>query len=117
MRAMMTAKGVRQLALSLPETSERETWGEATFRVKEKIFVTIGPDGKAAGVKASKEDQQHLVKSDPETFSVSHYTGRFGWVTVQLARVAREEMRNLIINAWRRTAPKKTVAAYDAKKK
>jgi hypothetical protein len=112
--AKTTASFVRKTALSLPEAEEKETWGEATFRVKDKMFATLGADGKQAGVKASMENQSRLVARDPETFSVSHYTGRFGWVTVQLARVDRDEMRDLLVDGWRRTAPKKLVAAYDA---
>ncbi|HET7232882.1 MAG TPA: MmcQ/YjbR family DNA-binding protein [Longimicrobium sp.] len=105
---------MRKIALSLPEAEEKETWGEATFRVRDKIFTVLGETGKSAGVKASKEDQALLIASDPETFSVSEYVGRFGWVTVQLARVDAKTMEALIIDAWRRTAPKRTVKEYDA---
>lgn len=44
----MTAEELRRLALSLPEAVERETWGEATFRLHDKIFVTLSPDGLVA---------------------------------------------------------------------
>jgi hypothetical protein len=114
---MMTAKEVRQAALALPETKEQETWGEATFRVKDKIFVTLAADGKSAGVKSDKTNQALLVKADPETFSISHYVGRFGWVTVRLDRVRKAVMRDMIVDSWRRTAPKRTVAAFDVKQK
>jgi len=112
---MTTANEVRRIALSLPETEERETWGEPTFRTKNKIFVTLSADGKTAGVKARKEHQTSIIASDPTTFSVAPYVGRFGWVTVELKRVGRQAMRILIVDAWRRTAPKRTVATYDAK--
>ncbi len=103
---MMTAEDVRRLALSLPEVEERPTWGEATFRVRNKIFVLLSANGQQAGVKASPEDQDALIRMDPETFAVAHYTGRFGWVTVQLASVDPTDMRQLVTEAWRRTAPK-----------
>jgi len=110
----MTADDVRQVALSLPEAEERETWGEATFRVRDKIFVMLGPDGRRAGVKASLDDQAGLVEAEPETFSVASYTGRFGWVTVDLVTVNPDLMRRLVVAAWRRTAPKRLAAAHDA---
>jgi len=50
------------------------------------------------------------VASEPETFSVSHYTGRFGWTTVRLAGIAEPHLRDLLENAWRQTAPKRLVA-------
>jgi hypothetical protein len=107
------ADEVRRIALSLPGAEERETWGEATFRVRDKIFVTLSADGRTAGVKASLDDQAGLIAQDPETFSISHYVGRYGWVTVQLDSVEPALMRKLIVDAWRRTAPKRMVSSYE----
>ena len=105
---------LRQMAMALPDVTEKVTWDvDITFRVRDKIFVIMGPDGDGASVKASLEAQQALVSSDPETFSVSAYVGRYGWTSVNLARVDSEEMRELIEEAWRRTAPKKLVAEFD----
>jgi hypothetical protein len=104
---------LRQLALSLPEVEERETWGEATFRVRDRIFVMMGPDGRGASVKATLDDQAALVGAAPETYSVSAYTGRFGWVSVRLETAGPEVLRRLVVDAWRRTAPKRLVAAHD----
>jgi len=38
----------------MPDAEERETWGEATFRVKDLIFAMGSPDGEFASVKAKK---------------------------------------------------------------
>ena len=42
------------------------------------------------------------------------YVGRYGWITVRLAGVDADELRELAIEAWRRTAPKRDVKAFDA---
>ena len=42
------------------------------------------------------------------------YVGRYGWVQVQLSNVDENELRELLIEAWRRTAPKRLVKDYDA---
>jgi hypothetical protein len=112
---MMSADEVRRIALSLPSAEERETWGEATFRVRDKIFVSLSVDGRTAGVKASLDDQAGLIALDPDTFSISHYVGRFGWVTVKLDPVDPALMRKLIVDAWRRTAPKRLASSYEGK--
>ena len=83
----VTFAQLRRMCLSLPEVEERETWGEATFRVRDKIFVMGAPDGKVVSIKASLDDQAGLVAMDPSVFAVSAYTGRFGWVNVKLAKV------------------------------
>ena len=99
----------RRLCLALPEVEERETWGEATFRVKNKIFAMGSPGGGQVSVKASLDDQAGLVEMDAKTFAVSAYTGRFGWVTVRLAGVGNELAERLVRNAWERTAPRRLV--------
>ena len=41
------------------------------------------------------------------------YVGRFGWVSADLERADAAVLRDVIEGAWRRTAPKATVAAFD----
>jgi hypothetical protein len=62
-------------------------------------------------IKASLDDQATLVGLDPETFAPSAYTGRFGWVTVQLGRVSEAMLAELLRTAWRRTAPKRLASS------
>jgi hypothetical protein len=99
----------RRLCLALPQVEERETWGEPTFRVHDKIFAMASPDGLMVSLKASLDDQAGLVAMDPKTFSVSAYTGRFGWVSVRLAGVGKDLAERLVRNAWERTAPRRLV--------
>ena len=104
---MPTFDDVRRIALSLPEAEERITWDvDITFRVRDKIFAMGGPDGTHVSLKASPDHQAELVDLDPDTFSPSAYVGRFGWVTVDLARVDELLLEDLLREAWRRTAPK-----------
>lgn len=103
----------RMMCLSLPEAEERETWGDATFRVRDRIFAMGSPDGAFVSVKASLDDQSGLVEMDPKTFAPSAYTGRYGWVRVRLAGVGAELALQLVTNAWKRTAPRRLVASIE----
>jgi hypothetical protein len=109
----VTGEEFRAAALALPDAVEKETWGEATFRVREKIFAMMDPDGGGASVKAGLEDQAELIAGDPETFRPASHVGRYGWVAVTLARADAAEITELLAEAWRRTAPKKLVRGYD----
>ena len=109
----MTGDEFRRAALSFPEAVEKETWGHPTFRVRDKMFATVSTEGDSASVKASREAQAALVGSEPETFSVPAYVGQHGWVGIRLERVDPEEAAELLDEAWRATAPKRVVAAYD----
>ena len=97
----------RRMCLSLPEAEEVETWGEATFRVRGRIFAMGAPEGSSVSVKASLDDQAGLVAMDPKTFAVSAYTGRFGWVSVRLGGLGPQLGERLVRNAWERTAPRR----------
>jgi hypothetical protein len=109
----VTFDQLRRLCLSLPEAEERETWGEATFRIRDRIFAMGSPDGQFVSVKASLDDQSGLIAMNSKTFAASAYTGRFGWVRVRLAGVGSELGLRLVTNAWKRTAPRRLVADFE----
>jgi hypothetical protein len=50
---------------------------------------------------------------DPDTFFVPPYVGTSGWVGVRIRSVDRDELLELVIEAWRLTAPKRLVRAFD----
>lgn len=105
---------VRRIALSLPLTEEVEAWGNATFRVRNKMFVILRADERTASVKASPEEQAALLSEAPDTFSEASYVGRFGWVTARLDRVDESLLEELITDAWMSTAPKRLVKEWEA---
>jgi hypothetical protein len=109
----MRASTVRSFALSLPEAEERETWENATFRVRNKIFVMFDEKERRLWVKSTHDEQQALISMDPDTYFFPSYVGSKGWVGVVVARADRGELEELITEAWRLTAPKRVVAAFD----
>ena len=109
----MQARTVRKIALSLPETEERETWETATFRVRNKIFVMFSDRERELWIKSDLDEQRALTQMDPETFFVPPYVGPSGWVGVRIRTVDRDELHELVTEAWRLTAPKRLVAAFD----
>jgi hypothetical protein len=109
----MNGDAARRLALSFPEAEERETWGHPTFRVRDKMFMALAADGRSASVKATREAQAALVGSEPDTFSIPAYVGVHGWVGIALERVDAQEMAELVEDAWRLTARKRAVRAFD----
>src|SRR3954454_22308043 len=110
----MDAEELRAYALALPEAEERETWGHPTFRVRDKMFLTLADDGSAGTVKATLADQAELVAQDPQTWSVPADVGRDGGVVFVTARAEREDLEPLVLEAWRATAPKRLVKSFDA---
>jgi len=103
---MPTFDDVRSISLALPEVEEHVTWGtDVNFRVRNKMFVIGGDEGDHVSIKSNLTTQADLIDLDPETFASAAYVGRFGWVTVNLGRVDRALLENLLRDAWRSTAP------------
>ncbi len=109
----MQKNTVRKLALALPETIEQETWGTPTFRIRKKIFAMFAEEQREVWVKSTHDEQRALTQMAPETFFVPPYVGPSGWVGVHVRTVDRDEMRELLTEAWRLTAPKRLLAAFD----
>ena len=109
----MRAATVRSFALSLPEAEERETWETATFRVRNKIYVMFDEKERHLWIKSTHDEQQALIAMDPEAFFVPSYVGSKGWIGVVVSKADRGEVEDLIREAWRMTAPKRLVAAFD----
>jgi len=113
---MRSADELRSFVLELPDVEERETWGHPIFRIRGKMFLTLADDGTSATVKASRDEQASLLEADPDTFTFPAYVGRHGWVQVRLARADDAQLRELVVEAWRQTAPKRVVADFDARR-
>ena len=110
----MTPDEFRALALGLPEASERSHMDHPDFRVRGKIFATLGPDGSWGMVKLTPDQQEPLVLADPATFApASGAWGRRGATIVQLRRAPRSVVRDALRDAWRNTAPKRLLQEHD----
>lgn len=109
----MQARTVRKVAMALPEAEERETWGTPTFRVRSKIFAMFAEGGSEVWIKSTHDEQRALIAMDPGIYFHPAYVGPSGWVGVRYGKADRAEIEELLIEAWRMTAPKRLVAAFD----
>lgn len=102
---------LRPICLSLPEAYEEETWGDATFRVRKKIFCMAGghdPTRPSVSLKATREDQQALL-AQGEPYFLPAYVGSKGWIGVELGsrKLDWTEVEELITESYRIIAPKR----------
>lgn len=110
---------LRQICLVLPEASEKEAWGDPTWRVRDRIFAmqkgNFEGGRPSVWLKAAEGAQAALVGSDPDRFFVPPYVGHKGWVGVHLdgRRVDWDELADLVEESYRLVAPKRLVARLD----
>lgn len=105
---MTTAAGMRKIALSLPEVEERSHFEKPDFRVCNKIFAGLSRDGRRANVKLTPELQALILDAKPDAyFPAEGGWGRSGWTYVELAEVEVDELKELVLEAYRIVAPKR----------
>lgn len=111
---------LRKVCFSLPEVTEKEAWGEPTFRVRDKLFAMFATDHHHDGniavwCKAAMGMQEVLIDADPERFFKPPYVGPKGWIGIRLdGKVDWDEVHALLAESWRMTAPPKLAATLPA---
>src|SRR2546423_7053925 len=101
----MTANDFRKVALTFPEAIESSHMDHPDFRVRGKIFATLGyPDKNSGVVKLTPDEQRDFVRSDPTVFQpVKGGWGRRGSTSVRLPAARIGKVREAIGAAWRNT--------------
>jgi len=109
---LATIAEFRRTALALPEASEGAHMGHPDFRVRNKIFASLGvPDAAWGMVKLTPEQQEILLAAEPGAFKpAAGAWGRRGSTHVRLAAVDAATLRSALAMAWRNVAPKGLVA-------
>ena len=104
----MSVTRFRKIALGLPDTLEGAHQGTADFRVKKRIFATLGyPDKDWGMVKLTPEQQSVLVEAEPEIFRpVPGAWGKGGATNVRLAKADAITLKSALTMAWRNIAEK-----------
>lgn len=111
---------LRRLCLALPEVTERLSHGEPTWFVRgKKTFVMYADhhhdDVLGFWCAAPAGARDALVAADPDRYFVPPYVGGRGWLGVRLdGEVDWDEVREVVIDAYRVVAPRRLVAALDA---
>ena len=106
-------QGLRDLALALPETTEKLSHGAPAFFVAGKMFAYFahnhhGDGLTMVGVKTHGRDEQDLLmEADPDTYSWPAYTGGAGWIAISLAEPDWALVEARLKTSWGLAAPKR----------
>jgi hypothetical protein len=107
---------VRKICLSLPQSTEVESWGAPTFRVGRIFAMYAGAgnhhhEGEGIWVKTDSFTQDLLVRGQPTRYFSPPYVGPSGWTGVYLnPKTDWIALTDLLRDAWRATASKKIAA-------
>lgn len=112
---MVTVDDIRRLASTLPRSEEHLIRDRVKFRIGRIVYVAISRDETTMGCGFPKEERDAVIAAEPDKFLMPSVADqRFNWIEVRLGAVDLEEMRELVLDAWRGAVPKKVAAAYAA---
>ena len=109
----VTIDDVRKLASTLPRTEEALVRDRVKFRVGQIVYLAFSRDETLMGFAFPKEEREALVGSEPDKFLMPGRSDlRYNWAVVRLAAIDHEEMRELVLDAWRMVVPKRVAAEH-----
>jgi hypothetical protein len=110
---------VAELALALPEASEKLSHGSASFQVAgKKMFAYFLHDHHGDGITSvcvktsGLEEQAMLIEADPDIYYRPAYIGHKGWVGLRLDQGEPDwdQVAHRLALSWNLAAPKKLAA-------
>jgi hypothetical protein len=110
---MVTVDEVREIALSLPRTTEAVVRGRLKFRVGRIVWIAFSRDEARMGFAFPKDWREVLIGSDPDKFLMPEPADlRYNWAVVRLDAIDHDEMRELVLDAWAFVVPKRVAEAH-----
>jgi hypothetical protein len=114
-------KDLFQLAIEaaegLPGVDVGTSYGTRALRVKGKFLARFREDNESLVVKVHMVERDHMLQADPAVFFITDHYLDYPSILIHLSKVKRTVLRELIEHAWRRAAPKRLVATFDAARK
>ena len=84
------------------------------FRVGSIVYAAFSRDDTIMGFAFPREEREALVESEPDKFLMPDPSDmRYQWVCVRLDALDGDELREILVEAWRMCVPKKVAAAYE----
>jgi hypothetical protein len=110
---VVTIDDARAIAEPLPRSYEVLVRDRVKFRVGRIVWLAFSQDETIMGFAFPKEEREALVASEPRKFLLPRPSDmRFNWCCARLAALDHEELRELVLDAWRMVVPKSVAAAH-----
>lgn len=111
---MLGIDDVRAITASFPRSYEAEARRGVRFRVGRIVYAAFdNGNDRLMGVAFPKEMREGIVGGEPDKFFMPRASElRYNWIVVDLAAIDREELAELLEDAWRMVVPKKVADQF-----
>lgn len=96
---------VRNVVLPLPGVTEQLCFETPAFYVNKHIFARLKEDEENIAVHTLEREK--WMRKDPETFFITAHYVNYKYMLVNLDRVEPNDLKELLLTAWKNRAPKK----------
>src|SRR6476659_5394362 len=105
---MISIATIRSMALSFPGTMEQPHFEKTSFRIRKKIFATLDEKNHVAVFKISLIDQSVFCDiNSTMIYPVEGGWGKKGWTKVELKKIKRGLLEDILTRAYCLVAPAK----------
>ena len=114
-RVGVTYEEVVRFALAtLPGVEEGPWYGTPGLKVGKKGFLRLREAGVLVIGVGTILERDYLLETDPQAFYITDHYREYPALLVRLSRIRGPVLFEMVADAWRRTAPRKLAAAFDA---
>ncbi|HEX3317807.1 MAG TPA: MmcQ/YjbR family DNA-binding protein [Solirubrobacteraceae bacterium] len=112
---MATWRDVVEIGLRYPEVEEAKWFGTPGLRVAGEGMCRLRANPDALVIRVlDLGDREALIQGQPDVFfTTPHYDG-YPYVLVRLEAIEREQLAELVEDAWRLRAPKELAERFEA---
>ena len=110
---MGSIEDVRELASVLPRSVEAIVRDRVKFRIGRIVYLAFSRDESMMGFAFPKEERAAIIAAEPTRYVLpSAGDLRYNWLELRMESFERDELREIVLDAWQLVVPKTVAAAY-----
>lgn len=103
---------LRRTLLPLPGVTEKPAYGTPAFYAGKKMFTRIKEDGETLVITSTEREK--WMRLYPDVYFVTDHYLNYDYVLAHLPKADPEQLKEVLLIAWRVRATKKLIEEYEA---
>jgi hypothetical protein len=103
-----TFEQVRKIALAIERVEESTSYRTPAFKIGGALLARQHDESDWLVVRTTFEERDELMAADPDTYFITDHYLKYPWVLVQLLRLHRDALGDLLRRAARLASAKKS---------
>lgn len=111
----MTPRQFHRVVMSFPEVEESTSYGQPSYKAFGKFLTRLRCEDASCVLGCVDFDEREMLcAADPAMFHVTDHYKNYPFVLTRIAALDEKSLRNYLTRQWRKNAPKRWLAAWEA---